>query len=136
MQKLTYDQFTKTRTNPGTTVINVLTAEQFKQASIPGSTNIPWKDNPNFAATVEKTTGGKDKPTILYCASSTCSASSDAAKTLETKGFTKMMVYEGGMQEWTQKTTGGTTGTTTGTTGTTTGTKTGTGTKGGKTQAA
>ncbi|TAH34009.1 MAG: rhodanese-like domain-containing protein [Alphaproteobacteria bacterium] len=129
MQKLTYDQFTKTRTNPGTTVINVLTAEQYKQASIPGSTNIPWKDNPNFATTVEKTTGGKDKPTILYCASAACTASADAAKTLETKGFTKVSVYEGGMQEWTAKTTGTTTGTTT------TGTKTGT-TKTGKTQAA
>ncbi len=126
MQKLTYDQFTKTRTNPGTTTINVLSAEQFKQASIPGSTNIPWKDNPNFATTMEKTIGGKDKPVTLYCASSTCSASSDAAKTLESKGFTKVSVYEGGMQEWTAKTTGTTTGTTT----------TGTTPKTGKTKAA
>lgn len=106
MQKFNHEQMTKSRQdNPNAKVINVLPKDSFTKESINGSKNVPFKDNADFAAQIESITGGKDKPVTLYCASSECSTSSDAATALETAGFSKVAIYEGGMKEWTEKST-------------------------------
>lgn len=104
MKTITFEQLNKTIQNsPQIPVINVLPEKDFDNDHITGSENIPLQDNNNFTSQVEKTIGGKDKPVILYCASSECPASSNAAKTLESAGFTNVTVYEGGMKEWSEK---------------------------------
>ena len=50
---------------------------------------------------MEKLVGGKkDKPIVVYCASTTCDASPKAARRLNEAGFSKVYDYEGGVKAW------------------------------------
>jgi rhodanese-related sulfurtransferase len=42
----------------------------------------------------------KDKDIIVYCASFECHASPTAARKLEQLGYTRVIDYEGGLQDW------------------------------------
>jgi len=80
-------------------LINVLSEEDFQKAHIPGSENIPLQ-SADFIRQVEHRMGGKDKPVVVYCASTQCDASPKAAQKLEEAGFTDVYDYEGGTQAW------------------------------------
>ena len=82
-------------------LINVLPREDFREAHIRTSINIPHEDEA-FAADVEKVAGGKDRKVVLYCASKDCDASPTAAKKLDNAGFEKVYDYEGGTRDWLQ----------------------------------
>lgn len=99
MQTLTADQLREMKRSNGPAVINVLDKEVFRKEHIPGSRNIPLRTH-HFAEAVEKAVGGKDKPVIVYCASTTCDASPKAAKELEKEGFGTVYDFEGGMKAW------------------------------------
>lgn len=81
------------------TLINTLSPENFEQAHIPGSINIPL-ESADFAEQVEQAAGGKDKRIVVYCASEQCQSSAKAAGKLEDEGFTDVYDYEGGVQSW------------------------------------
>jgi rhodanese-related sulfurtransferase len=85
--------------NDNTVAINVLASQDFAKGHIPGSHNIP-NTAPNLAAQTERLTGRKDAPVLIYCAGPTCQASHEAAKTLESAGFTDVLHFPGGMKEW------------------------------------
>lgn len=105
MKKINFDQLTRIqKESPNLPIINVLSEQDFNNDHITGSQNVPFKDNDKFVQQVEKIIGGKTKPVILYCASSTCDASKNAAQKLESSGFTDVTVYEGGVKEWSEKT--------------------------------
>lgn len=80
-------------------LINVLPRELFNQEHIRTSINIPVNDD-NFAATVEKVAGNKDKKIVVYCANQDCDASPRAAQQLEKAGFRNVYDYEGGTEDW------------------------------------
>jgi rhodanese-related sulfurtransferase len=101
MEKITYEQLKDMQTR-NVPIINVLAAEAFAKANISGSVNVPG-ESPDFAQRVEKQIGGKDKSVVVYCASSSCPASKEAAEKLEKAGFTQVKCYEGGTAEWQQK---------------------------------
>ena len=78
-------------------VINVLDAEQFNDARIAGSINVPYekleewaKENPQY----------KTRKVVVYCANYMCTASAEAAKLLKSLGFSEVFAYEGGIVEW------------------------------------
>ena len=103
MKALTHDQLKKMQEkNEKFTLINVLSPDNFKKASIPNSINIP-SDQPDFVRQVEQAAGGKDRKVIVYCGSFECPMSHHAAETLEESGFTEVYAYEGGMKEWLEK---------------------------------
>lgn len=81
------------------TLVNTLGAESFEKTKIPGAINIPL-DESDFVSRVEKRTGGKDKPVVVYCASQQCDSSEKAAKKLEEAGFTAVSRYTGGFAAW------------------------------------
>lgn len=81
------------------TLVNTLGAESFEKTKIPGAINIPL-DESDFVSRVEKRTGGKDKPVVVYCASQQCDSSEKAAKKLEEAGFTAVSRYIGGFAAW------------------------------------
>jgi len=83
----------------GTKVVNVLPSESFAARHIPGSHNIPL-ETPDFEGRVERVAGGRSGPVVVYCAGRTCDASRKAAQRLEDAGFTDVLEFEGGMQEW------------------------------------
>lgn len=80
-------------------LINVLNNEQFREAHIPGSVNLPQAEK-DFVDQVEELVEDKDDEVVVYCASFDCAASPTAAKKLEDAGFTHVFDYEGGLKDW------------------------------------
>lgn len=79
--------------------LNVLPNEEYEKEHIPDSDNIPYNDD-NFVEKVQKKAGSKDKEVIVYCADEECDASVKAAGKLEDAGFTNIIDFSGGMEEW------------------------------------
>ena len=77
---------------------NVLPKESFKtEENIPGSKWLPVE-------ILEETLGAvnvrKDEEVVLYCGGVDCTASKTAAGILAKNGFTKILLYEGGLKAW------------------------------------
>ena len=103
MQSISYDQLKKMKdTGKDFILINVLPTQQFNEAHIPDSINIPF-ETADFEAQVKEAAQGKSKNIITYCASAACSLSGKAAEKLKEAGFTNVQAYEGGMKEWQEK---------------------------------
>jgi rhodanese-related sulfurtransferase len=80
-------------------LINVLSPNDFREAHIPGSHNIPLADK-NFVREVERLVGDKDATIVVYCSGFDCSASPTAAKKLSQRGFSRVLDFEGGIEAW------------------------------------
>lgn len=81
----------------GFALVNVLAQEDFQQAHIPGSINIPQGNEGVFEQRF-----AKDKEIIIYCASPQCHASDKAAEELVRRGFQRVYDYAGGLSDWKQ----------------------------------
>jgi rhodanese-related sulfurtransferase len=83
-------------------LINVLSESDFLREHIPGSVNIPVADKDFLQRVRELPTVVRDvnRKIVIYCAGPQCKASPTAAKELEKAGFTNVLEYSGGMQEW------------------------------------
>ncbi len=86
---------------PDAVIINVLDEETFQRQHIPGSKNVPV-DAPDFEQRADALASAKDEPVIVYCASQDCPASERAAERLEQAGYTRVLDFAGGMEEWAQ----------------------------------
>lgn len=82
---------------PGYLVLDVRSADQYKEGHIPGAMNLPLAE---LAAKMTKLP--KDKTLVTYCGSITCGLAPKAALELAHKGF-KVMELFGGIEEWTKK---------------------------------
>jgi rhodanese-related sulfurtransferase len=80
-------------------LINVLPEDAFSKEHIAGSDNVSV-DDADFNAKVVELVGDMNRPVVVYCASSDCTASMQAAKKLEKAGFKNVWAYEGGMKDW------------------------------------
>jgi len=100
MKTLTADQL-KTLQNQGKrfALVNTLNEEAYEKTKIPGSLNIPLEKD-DFEKRVEQAIGGKNQPIVVYCASSDCHSSDNAAQRLEDAGFNDVYDFEGGAKEW------------------------------------
>lgn len=88
----------------GTFIINVLNKNSFKDCSIPGSKNVPAHQLLHYAQKkIRKGRWQADKPIVVYCASGECPLSRYAWKMLKSVGFTNVLLFKGGMQDWKKK---------------------------------
>jgi len=78
-------------------VINVLSPEQYKDAHIKGSINVPFDQVEAYAKKVDK-----KREVVFYCANYMCSASGASAEMFKKLGFENVWAYEGGTAEWYQ----------------------------------
>lgn len=99
MQSLTTQRLESMRMEQDPLLINVLDAEYFDQARIPGSVNIPLSQD-EFVDAVEREAGSTGTAVVVYCAGPDCAASSKAARMLADAGFETVYHYGGGMKEW------------------------------------
>ena len=76
-------------------ILDVRDADDFRQAHIAGSINIPVAQLGDRVGELEKY---KDKPVILTCKSG--STATAAGKLLKTKGFSDLKRLQGGLQAW------------------------------------
>lgn len=101
MQNLNKKQFEEKSANDNTVIIDVLDTDSFAKEHIPGSISIPLK-SANFVKNVQNEVPDRDTEVIVYCASTQCPASTDAAKKLEEAGYTNVYDFKGGIEEWKQ----------------------------------
>lgn len=88
----------------GVFVVNVLNKNSFKDCSIPGSKNVPAHQLLHYAKKqIRKGSWQANKPIVVYCASGECPLSRYAWKTLKSAGFTNVLLFNGGMQDWKKK---------------------------------
>lgn len=100
MQNLSVQEFkTMCDKHGDLTVINVLGEASYRKAHIPETDNVPG-DRDDFAERVERLAGGKNRPVVVYCASTQCEASPKAARRLEQAGFERVYDFQGGTKAW------------------------------------
>lgn len=80
-------------------LINVLDKEEFDDAHINKSINVPFEDIDKFLKSIED----KDSIIVFYCSNYICMSSHIAARNAIKKGFKNIFVYSGGIAEWFQK---------------------------------
>lgn len=78
--------------------INVLPKKEYMKGHIPDTINIPFLNKDDFVQRVEKIVPSKNHKIVLYG----CCDSQAAAETLEERGFSYVMDFAGGLQEWTR----------------------------------
>jgi len=78
-------------------LVDVLTHENFTHIHLPGAINLPLDTLRELAPLVL----GFDDEIVVYCASFSCQASRRAARQLMDLGFTNVLDYTGGIQDWT-----------------------------------
>ncbi|MFW0778163.1 MAG: rhodanese-like domain-containing protein [Rickettsiales bacterium] len=81
-------------------VINVLPRKYFEKRHIPGSVNIPVKDNDSFTKEVSLMATSKDQHVVVYCANTECDLSEKAVRQLEEANFTNISDYQEGTEGW------------------------------------
>ena len=80
-------------------LVDVLGAEYYDKQHLPKAINLPITTE-NFEAAATEKLPDKNKPVIVYCASTMCMASPGAAKKLVEMGYADVTDFEGGIQEW------------------------------------
>lgn len=76
---------------------NALTDAYFTGEMIPGSRRVPVDQ---VAREVLKTGLAKDTSIVVYCSGPACPNSRVAAEKLSTLGYTNVVLFEGGLEEW------------------------------------
>jgi len=77
------------------TVLDVRTADEYKEGHIAGAKNIDFTEN-NFATLVKEL--DKEKPLLVHCAGG--GRSTKSLKILEKEGFKKVYHLDGGLKGW------------------------------------
>jgi rhodanese-related sulfurtransferase len=80
-------------------LVDVLSKEQFAKDHIEGAKNVPF-DGADFLPAMARAASSKSKKIVVYCAGSSCTTSSNAAKALTGAGYTDVHTFEGGLAEW------------------------------------
>jgi rhodanese-related sulfurtransferase len=87
------------RDDVGVHVWNVLTDEWFKDELIPGSRRVPGD---RLTEAVRRSTLAPNASIVVYCQGPHCPASRQAAEKLRALGYSGVVVYEGGLDQWKQ----------------------------------
>lgn len=85
--------------NETAVLINVLSEEEFEEAHIPGSINVPL-DRDDFVDRVVEIVGDKSRAVVVHGATFKCPTSTAAAQKLEDGGLTHVYGLEGGLEAW------------------------------------
>ena len=82
------------------TFIDARRSDQFEKGHIPGSLNIYAYE---FGDNIPKVMNlSKDRLILIYCDGGLCELSHDLSEELITFGFKKIVIYQGGWEEWSE----------------------------------
>ena len=87
----------KIDTNEDFILVDVLGKESYEGKHLPKAVNIPVDE---IEGKVSSELPDKNKEVIVYCASTDCHASPNAAKKLEELGYTNVVDFEAGLAGW------------------------------------
>lgn len=94
-QKLTEERPEDTAREGGFVLVDIAESEKFYDSHIPGSINIPEGEERTFERQFSR-----GKEIILYTSSERSEALIPTAEELVSRGFTRILIYEGGMDDW------------------------------------
>ena len=98
MKKVSLNEL-KTKLDGGSavTLIETLSADEYKRGHLPGAINIPSNQIAELSGS-----GLPDKSAeiVLYCSGPKCHASENAARELEQVGYSNISVYAEGKEGW------------------------------------
>jgi rhodanese-related sulfurtransferase len=80
-------------------VFEALTQPHYESGHLPGAIMLPPEE---IDRVVPAHVARKDAPIVVYCASVTCRNSHQAAARLAAKGYTDVVIYAGGKQDWSE----------------------------------
>jgi rhodanese-related sulfurtransferase len=95
VKQIDIEQFDQMRSQKDTVVLDVRTAQEYKQGHVPGSVNLDISDS-RFRQKVAEL--DKSKNYLVHCARGVRSAR--ATKIMSPMGFTHLFDYHGGFDEW------------------------------------
>ena len=79
-------------------LVEVLANETFRRYHLPGAINVPINDQ--FGDRIQQAIPDHDKPVVVYCTNAHCTASPQAGRELERLGYSTVLDYEGGKEDW------------------------------------
>jgi rhodanese-related sulfurtransferase len=77
-------------------LVEALSHEHYTSSHLPGAINLPYE----FVDEAEKILPDKDAEIVVYCMNRDCSASGLEAGELEEMGYTSVLHYADGKQDW------------------------------------
>ena len=97
MNTITREELNAQIANPALILLEVLPETYYQQGHLPGAKLA----SPDKVRDLTRSlTASQDAPVVLYCASSTCKNSHDAAKVFTDAGYSDVRVYVGGKADW------------------------------------
>lgn len=82
-------------------ILDARSEGEFAEAHIPGAINIPYERFVDYFDTLTEQVP-MDRTVICYCRSVTCDLSDNLARELRLAGYERVVVYRGGIDEWTE----------------------------------
>ena len=78
-------------------LVETLAADHFRQGHLPGAINLPPDQVHDHASRVLPDKGAE---IVVYCGSASCTASEKAAEELQRQGYSRVLRFVGGKQDW------------------------------------
>jgi rhodanese-related sulfurtransferase len=97
MQAISREEVKSLIDSDAAVLIEALPEEEFAKGHLPGALSMPANKIGEMAP---KKLKDLDQQIITYCASAKCTASHKAAVTLEKLGYTKVLEYSDGKEDW------------------------------------
>lgn len=82
----------------GAAIVDVLTAEKFREYHIPGAINVPIGHG--FNDRIQAALPDKEQDVVVYCYDEDCEASSKAGERMEELGYSNTYDYAAGKADW------------------------------------
>lgn len=97
MNTITREELTAHLGDPNLILLEILPETYYQQGHLPRARLAPPDKVRDLARLLAP---WKDDPVVVYCSSSTCKNSHDAAKVLTDSGYSNVRVYVGGKADW------------------------------------
>jgi rhodanese-related sulfurtransferase len=97
MQAISREEVKSLIDSGGAVIIEALPEEEFAKGHLPGALSMPVNE---IGVLAPKKLKNMDQQIITYCASAKCPASHRAAETLEKLGYTNVLEYSEGKEDW------------------------------------
>jgi rhodanese-related sulfurtransferase len=77
-------------------LVDALGPEHYESSHLPGAVNLPYE----FVDEAGRVLPDKGAVIVVYCMNAGCSASGEEARELEEMGYSRVLHYAGGKQDW------------------------------------
>jgi rhodanese-related sulfurtransferase len=79
-------------------IVEVLPEQSFREGHLPGAINVPFDSG--FDERIQSALPDKEALVVVYCASTECRLSPEAAEHLDRLGYSHVFDYKAGKADW------------------------------------